>query len=242
MNRKINLTFRRFEFKYQIPKDTADLIIPMIKNYMTWDEYTDKNEYYEVNSLYYDTPSFECYHDKIDGVMNRKKFRIRAYNKDVTEDSKLFFEIKRKSDEVILKDRIVVQGKDFLKFPNDAFCLLKNKEYDQGFLNEFLFETQGKMMKPVILVTYKRKPFFSKFDRRFRVTLDYDLSITKPKGVTFQGDYQDIYPDTVILEVKFNGAMPKWFHDIIETYKMTKRPFSKYCEGIEAYYGLPSYF
>ena len=83
--KKLNLHFRRFEFKYHVPRAIADRIIPQMLNYMVWDEYSDGDEGYEVNSLYMDTGEFKCYHEKIDGLMNRKKARIRTYKKNVDD-------------------------------------------------------------------------------------------------------------------------------------------------------------
>ena len=237
-NRKPNLHFRRFEFKYHVPRAIADRIIPQMLNYMTWDEYSQGDEGYEVNSLYMDAKDFKCYYEKTDGLMNRKKVRVRNYKKDWSGNDNVFFELKRRSGEVILKDRMVVQGEDFKNFLNDPFSLLNKEEYKNDFLNEFLWEYTSSKMSPAILVKYKRKPFFSKFDPRFRVTFDYDLSFAKPDELNFNVDYDKVYDDLVIMEVKFNGAMPKWFHDIIEMYKLTKDVFSKYCAGVETEYGL----
>jgi len=238
----VNLHFRRFEFKYHVPRAIADRIIPQMLNYMIWDEYSHCDDGYEVNSLYMDTSGFKCYHDKIDGIMNRKKIRIRVYDKNWDDDSSIFFELKRRSGEVILKDRYIIQGRDFKGFLNNPFSLLNKEEYKNDFLNEFLWEFNAYRMKPAVLVNYIRKPFFSKFDKQFRVTFDYNLSFAKPDGLNFNVYYEKIYHDLVIMEVKFNGAMPHWFHDIIEMYKLTKDTFSKYCAGIESKYGLPNYF
>ena len=239
---KVNLHFRRFEFKYHVPRAIADRIIPQMLNYMIWDEYSDGDDGYRVNTLYMDSANFKCYHEKLDGLMNRKKVRIRSYNRDYQDDDNIFYELKRKSGEVILKDRIVVKGSDFRDFTDDPFKIWGVEEYRGNFLNEFLWEYSVNQMRPAVLVSYLRKAFFSKFDRRFRVTFDYDLSFAYPHGLKFETDYEKVYHDLVIMEVKFNGAMPKWFHEIIDAYGLTKDTFSKYCQGIDAKYGLPAYF
>ncbi len=239
---KANLHFRRFEFKYHVPRAVADRIIPQMMNYMVWDEYTNGDDGYEVNSIYMEAPNLKSYHEKIDGIMNRKKLRVRSYSKIYSDDADLFFELKRRSGEVILKDRIIVKGRDFRVFVDDPFSLWGVEEYRGNFLNEFLYEYSSNVMSPFVAVSYRRKAFFSKFDRRFRVTFDYGLSFSKARGADFDIDYDLAYHDLVIMEVKFNGAMPKWFHDIIEVYSLTKLTFSKYCAGVEDSYGIPAYF
>ncbi len=229
------LHFRRFEFKYHLPRAIADRILPELMNYMIWDEYAEGDDGYEVTSLYMDSSDFACFHDKLDGVLTRRKLRVRSYGKG----DDVFFELKRRSGEVILKDRIIVGADAFADFVNDPFSL----KGDEDFVNEFLYEFSSNNMKPSLLVNYKRKPFFSKFDPRFRVTFDYDLSFARPQGASFDGEYQVAYDDLVIMEVKFNGAMPRWFHHaVVEDYGLRKDTFSKYCAGIEDRYGIPSYF
>lgn len=241
LEKGVNLHFRRFEFKYHLPRAVADRIIPQMMNYMNWDEYSG-DEGYEVNSLYMESPEWRSYHEKIDGVMNRKKVRIRSYEKSYDDNSPIFFEIKRRSGEVILKDRMIVKGECFRAFIDDPFCLCGFEEYQGDFLNEFLYEISFNRMRPFVLVNYRRKAFFSKFDKRFRVTFDFDLNFGKPNGASFDTEYKDGFHNLVVMEVKFNGAMPRWFHDIIEMYSLTKLSFSKYCAGVEASYGIPAYF
>ncbi|MDD4351700.1 MAG: polyphosphate polymerase domain-containing protein [Candidatus Gracilibacteria bacterium] len=236
---KVSLTFRRFELKYQIEKRVADRIIPHLLDHMAWDEYVGEAESYQVNSLYFDSPHLKNYHEKLDGLLNRKKPRIRNYSRDFDDNSKLFFELKRRSGDVILKDRILVQGKDFKKFVADPISLLQNKEYDPEFVNEFLFEIMNYQMTPQVLVSYDRKPFFSRQDKRFRVTFDYDLEIAAPVGADYHNKYRKINHDIVVMEVKFNGAMPQWFRKVIEKYHLDRESYSKYCHGIESLYGLP---
>ncbi len=239
--KKLNLHFRRFEFKYQMPRAIADRIIPQLLNYMDWDPYVKEGDFYEVTTLYMDSPELRCYHEKLDGLMDRKKVRIRTYDKNYKPDSKIFFELKRRSGEVILKDRAVVTGKDFCDFMENPFSVWNEGERDD-FMNEFLWEFSVNRMRSVVVVSYKRKPFVSKFDKEFRVTFDYDLSFAKPNGADYGLDYNNPDDDLVIMEVKFNGAMPRWFHDIIEMYCLSKDAFSKYCHGVEDVCGLPSYF
>ncbi|MBT3864700.1 polyphosphate polymerase domain-containing protein [Candidatus Peregrinibacteria bacterium] len=241
-DKKTNLHFRRFELKYHVPRAIADRIIPQMMNYMVWDDYTQDDAGYDVHTLYMDSPGFKCYHEKLDGIMNRKKVRIRTYVRDYNDRTSMFLELKRRSGEVILKDRMIVKGADFKDFMKDPFSLMKTEAYRGGFLNEFLWEHSVNTMKPVVLVSYKRKAFFSRFDSKFRVTFDYDISFAKPDGLKYNTNYENFFDDLVVMEVKFNGAMPRWFHDIIEEYGLTKDTFSKYCSGIESMYGLPAYF
>ncbi len=234
----IKLQFRRFEFKYILQKDLADCLIPQLLKYMALDEYANDEEYYEVHSLYFDTPRLKNYYEKIHGVLNRKKPRIRLYHKELEKNTNVFFEIKRRSGEIILKDRAITSVEDLQNFPNNPCFLLQDDQRDQAFFNEFIFDHYHLGMMPMVLVSYKRKPFFSKFTRNFRVTFDYDMHAAKPKGIDFMADYISFSPEKVIMEVKFNGKMPLWFSEIIEMYGLEKVSFSKYCGAIQCCYNL----
>lgn len=234
----VNLSFRRFEFKYHIPRSVCDRMIPEIMNYMAWDEYVKGEDHYDVHSIYFDSPNFKCYHEKIEGIMFRKKPRLRAYTREFNENSNLFLELKRKNGEVILKDRALMDFNSAKKFFEDPFSLNNLESINKNFANEFLFQYANYNMKPVVLVSYKRKPFFSKFDKRFRLTFDFDIEVSEVRDFDFSKKGVLVDENLVVMEVKFNGAMPRWFHEIIEKYSLNKDTFSKYCSAIDMIYGV----
>jgi hypothetical protein len=238
VKKKPNLHFRRFEFKYILPRNIADRLIPELLNYTVIDENTGNKDSYEVNSLYFDSPHLKSYYEKIFGILNRKKMRIRAYDKNISANKEVYFELKRKSGEVILKDREIIDVPDFCKFIEDPFRIQKNEKYNQKFCNELLYEYKKYQMIPTVFVSYKRKPFFSRYNRRFRVTFDYELQAALPNNLNFDMDLKPICRDNVIMEVKFNGKLPGWFRNIIEEYRLVKMSYSKYCEAVKCCYNL----
>ena len=50
-----------------------------------------------IESLYFDNYEFDTYRDSVEGLVPRKKFRIRYYPKN--EDNKIYLEIKNSSVE-----------------------------------------------------------------------------------------------------------------------------------------------
>lgn len=222
--------FKRYEIKYIIPTNISDRLLPQLLNYMQYDPYM-KGDYYEVISLYFDTLSLQFYHDKIDGLKDRRKFRFRTYSRDGS--SNIFLEIKRKTDSIILKDRIVLK-KGFL----DGLLVRHDitKDYivkgSAKVLDEYTAFDQAFGLVPQTLVAYKRKALHSKFDDRFRVTFDYDITCYDAKHGYFGQKNQITYKE-LVLELKFNNYLPKWFHTFIEMYQLERRAFSKYCTAID---------
>lgn len=210
-----------------------------VLKYMRRDEFADNNGVYEVHSVYFDSPNFKAYHEKVDGVKARKKLRLRKY--ELKNDGDFFVEIKRKTGPVILKDRGLLKGVSLDDF-NDFSSLnsVDLSKLGEEFINEFLFEYGYFNMEPKVLVSYKREPFFSKFDDNFRITFDYDLEFSSLDKVDFEKEPEHWIEDFGVMEVKFLGAVPSWFAEIVHLFALEKSTFSKYCSGAEHCYGLKS--
>src|SRR3989338_6693012 len=111
------LRFERFEFKYVLDMETYQRVKKALANFLVPDEAVAglPHGFYEVISLYYDSPRFFYYWEKIDGASRRKKIRVRTYRRNGKVFSQDFFlEIKRKRDAVILKDRLALDSPGFL--------------------------------------------------------------------------------------------------------------------------------
>ena len=65
------------------------------------DKHTDATGQYMIRSLYFDDLADTCLNEKLDGIMNRDKYRIRYYNKD--PDSLINLEKKSKRGDICIK-------------------------------------------------------------------------------------------------------------------------------------------
>jgi len=239
---KPKLHFQRFEFKYYLPKNTADKLIPALLNHMDWDPYIvaastsgsgSGQDFYSVNSLYFDSPDLGCFWDKESGVGNRKKMRFRFYE-DVKDKSPVYLEIKRKKDALVIKDRIKLSAQDGSNNNLDRHLSLLTKENtDDEFLKELIWFKRRNSMKPKLFISYKRKALVGKKDKKFRVTFDYDIKtqlmsdLGKPTS-----RLKEVYPGGVVLELKYNNVLPVWFHQIIQKFQLERLSYSKYCNSL----------
>ena len=76
----------RYELKYVISNQAAELLKQQLKALMETDSHSVSDEYsYMIRSLYFDDINSSAYFDKLDGVEYRSKYRMRIYNnsKDV---------------------------------------------------------------------------------------------------------------------------------------------------------------
>ncbi|HTG43934.1 MAG TPA: VTC domain-containing protein, partial [Verrucomicrobiae bacterium] len=95
----------RFEQKYIINEEVALQIRDFVRSYLELDEngVGKPNFSYPVHSLYLDSDELKLYWTTINGDKNRYKLRLRFYNN--SPETPVFFEIKRRMNNCIMKQR-----------------------------------------------------------------------------------------------------------------------------------------
>ena len=233
----------RFEYKYLVRMERVPDIRRRLRPFVEIDPYAARMEQlqYSVRSVYFDTPMFRDYHEKIDGLPVRKKLRIRVYNEQ-TSDSMAFLEIKRKNHLIVLKDRSPLQYRDvpaaLATGDVDKYIIATN-----GFVrakegaHKFLYHVRKDHLRPVLLVTYEREAYQGKFDPLLRVTFDKNLRVAHHPFIEELFRDEDLHPTLTgfcIMEVKFQHAIPVWMASIITDHRLRWDSFSKYCIGVDA--------
>ena len=96
---------QRFEQKYMLVEDQARIVREFVAAHLELDEngVGKPNFSYPVHSLYLDSPELYTFWTTINGDKNRYKLRLRFYND--RPDSPVFFEVKRRMNNCILKQR-----------------------------------------------------------------------------------------------------------------------------------------
>lgn len=238
--KKSSLHFDRFEFKYILPAKKRKALERDLSHFLEFDPFVQSrpNHRYFVRSLYYDDSAYTCFHDKIDGLHTRSKFRLRTYTRDHDEIVPIFLEIKGRYNNLVFKHRTVVERGDLdwssLSGDDLATALLTHAR-DGRVRDNFRFQLLRKRLKPVALIDYERRPYLSKFDPGFRITFDEDLKATKtdrlfPGGSGFE---RKVLAGYTVLEIKFRRHIPSWFHWAIKTHELTRVSVSKICYGME---------
>jgi len=67
----------RLEYKYKIPVSKLDLLRKRISAFVEPDLQYHENSEYSVKSIYFDTSQLRFYNEKIEGLKDRRKIRIR---------------------------------------------------------------------------------------------------------------------------------------------------------------------
>lgn len=231
---------QRFELKYRISESKALQIRQFVQTYLDCDLYgqTQPNLSYRVNSLYLDSPNLKTYRDTINGDRNRFKLRLRYY--DVNEGP-VYFEIKRRHNKVIRKERASVQRElvdDLLNGGVPTHNHLVHKTPGQlHSLSNFIYLHNMIGASPKVQVTYLREAYERPNDNSARVTFDRNVQTCsrykKSYGLDVRYDNPvSVFGNTVILELKFTDRFPHWMQELIQVFHLRQQSAAKYVDGI----------
>jgi hypothetical protein len=231
----------RFERKYLVHYSQLDALRARLLPFVQPDPHTHLSPAghpeYTVRSIYYDTPAREAVRDKVEGEEARRKLRIRGYDQP-TAEAAVFFEIKRKIGEKIMKHRAAIPaGKlaEVLESGDFAAALLLPSDKNLSDASRFFFHLHRYHMAPVNRITYEREAYVGKFNPGLRVTFDKNIrSKLFPALTDLYGEEDATYPWKAhfILEMKyFEAPMPSWMRSIAEEFELEAEALSKYVEG-----------
>ncbi len=228
--------FFRYEFKYVIPSYLKEKLKKDISYFMKIDKYAllQDQEKYFVRSLYFENYNNSNFYEKIDGVRQRKKYRLRTYARDFNDRSLIFLEQKSRFENHVTKYRKKIFNKDLKLFyrSNKIFDLLKR--YNNPIISSFLYDYTKKNIRPKVLVDYYRTPYISNFDMNFRLTIDQNIVVYRASELFNNSNRKtNTLLDNFILEIKFRRRIPAWFHKIIMGYNLQRISISKFVLGIK---------
>jgi hypothetical protein len=226
----------RFELKYQISESKAAAVEKFIQQYLQPDRYCklQPTGSYPIASLYLDSPDLKLCRESVTGKKNRFKLRIRGYNDDPAYPK--FFEIKRRLNFVIIKDRHRVSNRDIDKLLGGGPLPERYYSTEQKSLKQFLFYQQSLCARPIIQIKYLRRAYEDDSINRVRVTFDRQLSfrVTDKPVVLLGGSGWRRHPiNDVILEIKFTSKFPAWLTRLVRCVELQQQSFSKYTNCIQ---------
>lgn len=237
----------RYERKYLVPNYLMGELRSRVRSFVREDLYATRNgkglPQYTVRSIYFDSPDMACYHEKIEGLMQRRKLRVRGYN-FLDEDERVVLEIKRKIGNRIYKHRAItaydnlealLRTGDMEKYLERSCRLSKEQALDDA--SRFFFHYKSKPFLPTTLVTYEREAYHGKLNAGIRITFDKNIrSRNFPHlGELFsEHDLRYLFKSHFILEIKYyEDMMPGWTKNIVHDFKLRNEALSKYVIGFD---------
>ena len=232
----------RREYKYLVPEARWSWLHERIKPFVAADPYAGGVDVasYVVRSAYLDTPGLRDFHEKEDGILRRRKLRIRGYDQPAL-DKPVFLEIKQKNEAAVWKDRAPLPAPTVSALLAGGQIQSEVPRGMQEAVGRFLYRLRSEARRPVLLVTYDREPMVGRFDPTLRVTFDRHLRcLPYPVlGADLSGLYQDrglvpVLAGSFILEVKFDRMFPSWLRPILAEGGFRRQALSKYVMGLRS--------
>lgn len=187
------------------------------------DKYAAQGNGYRVKSLYFDNYNDKVLKEKIDGVNEREKFRLRLYNEDT---SFIRLEKKSKKNGICFKESTIITANECRELLDGNLAMLK--ENGNPLCLELYTKMHYQQLRAKNIVDYRREAFVYSLGN-IRVTLDYDIRTSnnvhdflkaEPVPVPISGVY--------ILEVKYDNFLPEIIRGIVSLSSRRSTAFSKY--------------
>ena len=235
----------RFEMKYIISEETAQQVREFVRAYLELDEngVGKPNYSYPVHSLYLDSDDLKTYWATINGDKNRFKLRLRFYNSH--PESPVFFEIKRRMNNCIMKQRGAVRREcvDGLlagHLPEREHLIARDNETGLQTKHLMALENFCRLMSdlqagPKVHIAYLREAYVPSDDNSARLTMDREVR-SEPE-LTARLSTEMINPvlvwgRDVVLELKFTNRFPEWFRELTQAFNLRQCGAAKYVDGV----------
>ena len=179
-----------------------------------------------VNTIYYDDIRLSGCQENLDGVPRRAKVRLRWYDDD-DRGGRVFFEIKRRVDSMVHKERLELRAHQ----PLGDLTYREILEELQRVLPDSAAEMLLARPEAILLTEYRRE-YFRAPGSRARITLDEDIvsysqrGLRRPrKGFGTKGS------ELVILEAKIPKAAGEELRALLYPLEPYVTKSSKYVQG-----------
>jgi hypothetical protein len=228
-------TLNRFEVKYLVDTRALPELSAALGEYVVPDPHAGGQEGYGVFSIYWDSPDFKLFWEKVEGLKYRRKFRLRRY----VGSDQVYLEIKQRHDRTLQKRRSRWPVERVARGFGDGTSFDWDAVGDDPVGAEAVLLAQSLNLRPRIGILYRRRALFGTFDPELRVTFDSriqyrtaGLDIARP----FDTGKYVLDPRVTIMEIKYNHRAPVWLTKMIRRHELKIVRMSKYCSAVDREY------
>jgi len=215
----------RNEFKYFVSDSDINILKHRLEQILQYDSNSNSQGFYTVRSLYFDDPFKSGIFNKLDGVRNRVRYRIRRYD----DSNKLRLEAKLRSNQAISKVSKWLSMDEYASIIDGGVSL---KQYDSNNVYDiFLLNIKKYHLRPSVIVEYDRVAFIVP-GSDVRITLDLNVRSFKSDVNLINPIMNSVpvlmYPKQQILEVKFTDKIPSYIKQVVQSINIQRYAISKY--------------
>ena len=215
----------RHELKYHITSAEMTVLRGVLRPLMQLDPNGNERNEYHIRSLYFDTINDDALEEKIAGVGNRKKYRIRIYN---FSDRVIKLECKSKYGDLISKQSVTIPrdlAEQLIAGDPEGLQRMRHPLFHDVFR-----EMRTRLLRPAVIVDYVREAYIHPaeevritFDKQLRTGL-YSSDMFNPSLPTYP-----VFDDPVeILEVKYDEFLPSYLQSVLSGITAQRSAVSKY--------------
>lgn len=176
-------------------------------------------ESYLITSLYFDDPLDSALDEKLDGLPEHSKFRIRTYNANGG-----FIRLERKDKRGILTHKLSAP------LTQDQLELLLRGDDPGGKAQELAAQIRAACLRPSVTVRYRRDAYCWP-GSDLRLTFDTCLEALGPESAHLFSSHCPglpvISPGDVIMEIKYGSHLPAFIRKLTDA-DSTQLSVSKY--------------
>ena len=225
MSEKRNALTARHEFKYFVNRTELAALRARLWPVLALDPYCVGGRPYIIRSLYLDDVDDSAYVDKLSGVQDRDKYRIRIYGHS---DKEIFLERKRKLGDLIQKSSVRITRRlceQIISGDPRGLQISSNP-----LLQDVYVQMRTKLLRPAVIVDYEREAYVHPAEN-VRITFDLRLRTGLHSRELFDPNIPMVCPldaGMEILEVKFDNYLPDYIRALLDGIQADRSAVSKY--------------
>ena len=196
---------------------------------LNYDVNAGENGYF-IRSVYFDDICESAYYQKLAGFGERKKYRLRSYNKS---PDYITLERKEKFNLWVDKENAVIDRDVCNSLIAGDFSVLEGRE--EQVCREVYSQFRASGFHSSVIVDYHREAFVYPVSN-LRITFDKNLHAGGITGFSMFEEDDGVYVtvpafinNSVILEVKYDEYVPEFVRSIIPSFTGVPISISKYC-------------
>ncbi len=232
----VDAQIRRRELKFLVDLPVLEAFHDQVKEVLVPDRHGANGDGYFNYSIYFDSPKYLFYHQKVEGLSLRTKPRLRVYKESIDgAPTARFFEFKNRDAAFVSKDRVPISDPLSEKLLRSGNILDDPEVQASEHLQRFGYLRHRLGLRPTMVTLYHRFPFFCALQNDLRITYDKRIQCSQVIGLDLapeQFHYVEP-PNRALIEIKFNTGFPDWLLRITKSLQFQQLSFSKYVESME---------
>ncbi len=218
------LDVSRKEFKYLLDVKDMYYMKERLEKIMQQDEHNGDRGYV-VRSLYFDSSTDRDYNEKLDGLNNRKKIRIRTYGNN---PNVIKLELKAKESDFQRKRSLSINRDEAQQMIQGEYLFLL--ERPEGLARALYTMLTTQMYRPKSIVEYDRIAYIYDVND-IRITFDCNIRTSLCYEAFFDDALEMLpvsAPNEITMEVKYNNFLFSQIKQVIGLADQPRISNSKY--------------